>query len=109
MTRFAWFTLMRLTSISRWLNRRFTAAGLLVLGGAWAGAVFGVDTERSMTYQAFCLLIAAVIVAMPFALRFRPRLIVARELPRLATAGMPFSYRVQLHNDSAAPQSGLSL
>lgn len=102
------YTALRWTSsVSRWLRRRLTPTGQLVLGAAIAGAVLGADTERSMTYQAFTLLAAAFACAVPFAWWFRPRITVERQAPRLATAGVPFSYRVMLRADS--PQRGLTL
>ncbi len=109
MARIAYWALRIVSAVSRWLRRRFTPAGLLVLGAAWAGAVLGVDTERSMTYQGFTLLLAAVVLALPFALWFRPRIAVERHAPRLATAGARFSYRLILHNRSARVQRGLIL
>lgn len=83
--------------------------GLLVLGAAWAGAVLGVDTERSMSYQMFTLLLAAIALAAPFAFLFRPRIVVERNAPRLATAGVRFSYRILVRNRSPAAQRGLIL
>jgi hypothetical protein len=105
--RFAYLALRWTSSVSRWTRRRFTVPGRVVLGAALAGAVLGVETERSMTYQAFALLIAVLACAMPFAWRFRPRVVLERELPRLATAGVPFSYRVTLRAE--AVQRGIAL
>ncbi len=109
MTRIAYLALRGVSAVSRWLRRRFTVAGLLVLGAAWAGAVLGVDTDRSMSYQAFTLLLAAIALAVPFALLFRPRIAVERSVPRLATAGTLFNYRITLRNQSPTSQRGLIL
>ncbi len=107
MARIAYLALRWLSGASRWLRRRFTGAGMLVLGAAWAGAVLGVDTERSMSYQAFTLLLAAIALAVPFAFLFRPRLAIERTVPRLATAGARFSYRIRVRNGSRDAQRGL--
>ena len=109
MTRLAYIALRGVSSVSRWLTRRFTAPGLLVLGAAWAGALLGVDTERSMSYQMFTLLLAAVALAVPFAFLFRPRIAVERHVQRLATAGVRFSYRITVRNQSLTAQRGLVL
>ncbi len=109
MTRIAYIALRGVSAVSNWLNRRFTPPGLLVLGGAWAGALLGADTERSTSYQMFALLLAAVVLAAPFALLFRPRITVERRMPRLATAGVRFDYRVMVRNQSPAAQRGLVL
>jgi uncharacterized protein (DUF58 family) len=109
MTRFAYFVLRRTWAFNRWMRRRFTLAGLLVLSAGGSGAVIGVDTGRSMSYQAFTLLLAAIAVSIPFALRFRPRFTIERNLPRLATAGARLSYRIAMRNDSTTMQRGLFL
>jgi uncharacterized protein (DUF58 family) len=109
MTRIAYIALRWVSTVSRWLRRRFTPPGLLVLGAAWAGALLGVDTERSTSYQLFTLLLAAIALAVPFSYLFRPRIAIERKLPRLATAGVKFSYRISLHNQSPTAQRGLVL
>jgi uncharacterized protein (DUF58 family) len=109
MTRFAYFTMRWISTASRWLQRRFTTAGMTVLGAAWAGAVIGVDTERSMSFQLFTLLLAAIVIAVPFALLFRPRLLIERHMPRIATAGVRFDYRISVRNQSRSAQRGLIL
>ncbi len=107
MARFAYLVLRRTWAFNRWLRRRFTMTGLLLLSAGGAGAVIGVDTERSMSYQAFTLLLAAIVLSAPFAWLFRPRLAIERVLPRLATAGRRVSYRIVVRNESSATQRGL--
>ena len=107
--RFAWTTLYTVSGLGYWVRRRFTAPGMLLLTALWTGAIFGIDTERSMTYQVFTLLLAVLACALPFAWRFRPQLALQREAPRLATAGEPFGYRVLVRNPADAPQRGLLL
>src|SRR5580658_182295 len=107
MTRFAYFVLRRTWVFNRWLQRRFTPPGLMVLSAAGFAAVLGVDTDRSMSYQMFTLLLAALIASVPFAVLYRPRFAVARELPRLATAGSRVSYRIVVRNDSMVTQRGV--
>src|SRR5687768_2688962 len=109
MTRVAYLALRWLSAVSRWLRRRFSVPGMLVLAAAWAGAMLGVDTDRSMTYQAFTLLVAAVVLAVPFAFLFRPRMAIERRVPRLATAGAQFSYRILVRSQSPKLERGLTL
>ncbi|MCE9639316.1 MAG: DUF58 domain-containing protein [Betaproteobacteria bacterium] len=108
-TRIAYIALRAVSAVNRKLKRRFTLPGMLVLGAAWTGAVLGVDTERSMSYQMFTLLLAAIVLAVPFAVLFRPRIVVTRDAPRLATAGVPYSYRITVRNQSPDAQRGLIL
>src|ERR1700679_2665984 len=109
MTRFAYFVLRRTWVFNRWLQRRFTPPGLMVLSAAGFAAVLGVDTDRSMSYQMFTLLVAALLASVPFALLYRPRFVISRELPRLATAGSSVSYRIVVRNQSRVVQRGVVL
>lgn len=109
MARFAYFVLRRTWAFNRWLRRRFTTAGLLVLSAAGSCAVIGVDTERSMSYQGFTLFLGAIVLSLPFALWFRPRFTFERNLPQLATAGLQLRYRIAVRNESRVIQRGLTL
>ena len=96
------------TGVTYWANRRFTAAGALVLSSAVLTGAVGVDTTQSVAYQAFGLLVslaAAAALCLPF---LRPRVSVERELPRVATAGKSFTYRARVGNPGAATVDGLS-
>jgi uncharacterized protein (DUF58 family) len=85
-------------ALIRWGSRRFTPAGVLVLSGIVIAGALGVDTTRSVAYQAFALLLVLLALSalcLPF---LRVRVSAARELPRVATAGEPFSYRLRVSN-----------
>ena len=97
------------TGVGYWANRRFTAAGALVFSGIVVTGAVGVDTTQSVAYQAFGLLAALAAVAalcLPFV---STRVNVERVLPRVATAGNPFRYRVRVSNAGATAMDGLSL
>jgi uncharacterized protein (DUF58 family) len=97
------------TGVSYWAERRFTAAGALLLTCAVVAGAIGVDTTQSVAYQAFALLACLLAVAaltLPF---LRARVKVERELPRTATAGDPFTYRVRLSNAGSGVLDGLSV
>ncbi len=106
-------TYRRLAITSRWVQRRLTGAGQMVVAGAVATAVLGVDTEQTTAYQAFTFLGALLVVSslslLPGSLWRRTRLRIERELPRYATAGEPFEYGLLIHNDSPRAQKGLSI
>ncbi|MEK7674877.1 MAG: DUF58 domain-containing protein [Verrucomicrobiota bacterium] len=91
------------------VSRRFTKAGLSVLAGLAVTAGLGFDTEQTMSYQVFSLLLALLLVAIVFTFFFRVRMAASRILPRFGTAGCPLRYRVVLKNNTAKAQSGLVL
>lgn len=94
---------------SQWVRRRFTRAGLFVLGALVAAAAAGLDTTQSMAYQLFALLAALLLLALIGAMRFRVPLEVRRHLPRFATVGEPCAYTIALNNPGMALPAGLTL
>jgi uncharacterized protein (DUF58 family) len=86
------------SALDHWLRERLTPAGWVVLGAAGAAGAAGLDTNRTLTYQAFGFLAALLALAWLASLAFRARVEARRELPRYATAGEPCSYRVTLVN-----------
>lgn len=92
-----------------WTLRRFTRPGQAVLGAVLAAAFMGLDTESSVGYQAFTLLLALLLVAGLSGFPFRARFTVERLLPRFGTVGQTFSYRIAVQSLMAHPQTGLAL
>jgi len=90
--------LRALSALQHFLRQRLTPAGWLVLAAAGTAGGLGVDTGRTMSYQVFAFLIALLGVAFLAAAFFRVRVVVARELPRYATAGERFEYRLVVQN-----------
>jgi len=91
------------------IRRRLTKAGLLVGAGLVASAVLGLDTNRSVAYQAFTFLLFLLMVSAASSLWFRPRLSVTRKLPRFATVGEPLSYSILVRNQTSQPWDNLLL
>jgi uncharacterized protein (DUF58 family) len=98
-----------LSRIQATLARRLTPAGRLVAGALLAAMVFGPNTRLTVAYQAFTLLLGLLVVATVLSLRLPARFEARRTLPRFATVGEPFAYRVRVRNPQATAQSGLSL
>lgn len=88
----------RVHRMSVWASRRFTAAGLWVLGLMLAGVVFGIDVNRTMAFHLFSIAAALVLVAWIAAGQFRPRVRIERRLPAFATVGCRFEYELTLHD-----------
>jgi uncharacterized protein (DUF58 family) len=97
------------SALDHWLRERLTLAGWLVLGAAGACAAAGLDTNQTVTYRAFTFLAALLALAWAASLTFRARLEAQRELPRYATAGEPFHYRVALANRGRRALEGATL
>ncbi|MGH7967278.1 MAG: DUF58 domain-containing protein, partial [Limisphaerales bacterium] len=97
------------TGVRHWVQRRFTKAGLTVLGALAIGAVLGPDTENNVTYQGFTVLFFLIVVAIGFSWFFRGRFLAERLVPRFGTVGCPLSYTVRVTNLTAKTQAGLEL
>src|SRR2546428_11663638 len=65
------------------LDRRFTRAGSLALSVLGAAVVIGLDTNRTVGYQIFTLVLALVIISMASSLVFRGRFSAPRLPPPL--------------------------
>jgi len=113
MRRFIYRSLRFFSALDHWLRERLTVAGWLVLGAGGAAAAAGLDTNQTVTYRAFTFLAALLLLSwlasLLFPLRFRARMEARRELPRYATAGEPFSYRVLLVNRGGRALEGATL
>src|SRR5258705_10182592 len=91
------------------LDRRCTRAGSLALGVLGAAIVIGLDTNRTVGYQVFTLLLALVILSAASSLVFRGRFTARPILPRFASVGVPVTYRVAITNQTDRRQDGLVL
>jgi uncharacterized protein (DUF58 family) len=95
------------SALDHWLRERLTPAGWVVLGAAGAAGAAGLDTSRTLTYQAFAFLGALLALGYLASLAFRARVEAHRELPRYATVGERCSYRVTLVNRGRRPLRGV--
>ncbi len=109
MKRFMYLNFRNYYRFQHWRRRRFTKAGFLVVNLIIASAVAGIDTNRTMAYQAFTFLVALIIIAVAWSVFFRARLTATRVLPQFGTAGEPFGYRIVVQNTSKTTEKGLFL
>ena len=96
------------TRTLRWLRRRLTPAGWLVLGGVAITGARG-DTNMTVGYQAFTLLSCVMGVALIGSLFARGRFEVRRALPRMGSAGVPLHYEIQVVNPTRRRFADLTL
>ena len=88
----------RLTSASRKASRRTSERGGFIQTGAVFSAVIGIDTNLTLVYQLFALLLCMIILSR-IALRYqKPQVSLRRRLPRYATVGEPFEYQISITN-----------
>jgi len=95
--------------LDRWIRRRFTKAGLLILGSLIAAGTFGIDTRQNLAYQLFALLSAFLFLAFFSSWFVRVRFTAKRELPEIATVGEKIQYGVRVQNHSRKLQQNLIL
>ena len=104
------FAALRLFSaLDQRLRVRLTLAGWLVFGAAGAAAAAGLNTNLTVTYRAFAFLAALLALSWIASLFYRTRIEASREMPRYATAGEPFSYRISVVNRGARTLAGALL
>jgi len=106
MRRLIFFALRVVGALDHRLRERLTLAGWLVLGAAGAAAAAGLNTNLTVTYRAFAFLAALLVLSWLASLLFRARIEARREMPRYATAGEPFSYRITVANHGPRALAG---
>ena len=92
-----------------WLQRRFSTAGMFLLGLLTVTGALGIDTQQTLAYQVFAFAAALLGVAMVATLFRRVPVTVERSLPRAVAAGTSFTYRVRVRNTGTRPLAGLAL
>jgi len=102
-----YFSFRIIYTTGRWIRRRFTRSGLLVLGGLAASAVVGLDTNQTMAYQAFTFLVSLLMISLAWGMLFRGRFLAGRTVPRFGTVHEPIPYRITIRNLAGKTQKGL--
>jgi uncharacterized protein (DUF58 family) len=92
-----------------WVHRRFTRAGLAIVGALVLATFLAPDTDNNLAYQALPLLLCLLVSGVCLSQLFRAPFAATRRLPRFGTAGQPFEYRVAVKNLSQRVQRGLML
>lgn len=98
-----------LSCLLLWVQRRFTRAGITVLGALFVACIMGPDSDNNVAYQGIPLLVVLLLVAFCWSWSFRARFSATRCLPRFGTVGYPLTYTVRVRNLTRKPQAGLAL
>ncbi len=105
----SWVRVQPLAAARRWLQRRFTPAGALVLLGLVFSAGFGIDMNLTVAYQMFALLFCLLAVSAAWGWTSRKKFEARRVLPKFGTVGTPLPYRVVVRSESRRIERDLSL
>ena len=84
--------------VSQWFRRRFSPAGLLVLGGVVASGIFGIDTRQSLAFQVFAITVSLLVLAIIGTLFLKGNFRFHRRLPEYGTVTRPMKYQVTIDN-----------
>jgi uncharacterized protein (DUF58 family) len=109
MWRFLYVIFRAVSGLSFWVERRFTHAGMLVLGVLIIAAVFGIDTSLTLAYRIFALSTALLLLSMIAARFGSAQLVVHPRLPHTLTAGEPFALRLDVRNLMGSAVDGVRL
>jgi len=109
MNRLAYRVYRVVSSLNYWATRRFTPAGWIVFVGLVLTGGMATDTEQSLGYQTFALLLCLSLAAVAVAPFFRARFSAERLLPRFGSAGQSLRYTVSVRNLTKRPQFGLQI
>ncbi len=93
------YRVYRLASALRYqVPRHLTPGGLLAISGLVLAGSASFDMDRTVAYQAFAVLACLLGTSLAAKLFFRARFQATRHLPRFASVGHPFRYRVEIRN-----------
>ncbi|MBD3646775.1 MAG: hypothetical protein HUJ31_04830, partial [Pseudomonadales bacterium] len=100
---------VRMSRVERRASRRTSDRGRLIQLGMLIAMVVGLDTDRTLAYQLFALLLCMVVISRLCLQIQPPRVSVQRRLPRYATAGESFRYYVTVTNEGDKVEKDLIL
>ena len=99
----------RFVRFNHQFSRRVTPAGRMIIMGIVVSATFGIDTEKTLSYQLFAFLALLLVMAVASLPLFRGPFAVQRILPRFATVGEPLHYEIMLDNGTRRKQRDLHI
>jgi uncharacterized protein (DUF58 family) len=95
--------------LSQWVRRRFSPAGLLIIGGIIASGIFGIDTRQSLAFQVFAITSSLLMLSIVSSLVFRGNFHFQRRLPEYGTVTLPLRYKLIVANRDPAQHRDLVL
>ncbi len=107
--RLAYLSLRFSAGVRYWSTRKLTGPGRFVQGSIIVSAIAGIDTDLTMAYQIFALLIALFSVSLISSSLPKLRFSATRTLPSFVTSGEVFKYRLSITNLSGKTKQDLIL
>ncbi len=99
----------RLSRTGRKASRRGTNRGLFIWTGVLISGAVGIDTNLTLVYQLFAVLLSLIVFSR-LALRIqKPEITLHRRLPKYATAGQAFEYTILVKNNGKQVETGLAI
>ncbi len=92
-----------------WILKRFTSAGMFMLAVLVVSALGGMGVALSMIYQVFTLTAAILLIAFLPTVRFRSKIQIESDPPRLASVGRRLDYTIVVTNDGEKIQTDLNV
>ncbi|MDH5477715.1 MAG: DUF58 domain-containing protein [Nitrospinota bacterium] len=86
------------SSAQSWAQGKFTPSGVFVILSVVICAMMGMDTTRTMAFQAFTFLLFLLIASVVASLFSKPNFSARIILPPSTTVGAPFRYSVEITN-----------
>lgn len=100
---------VRLSRVSRRASRRNTELGRMLQLGAVICAALSINTDITLIYQVFALLVCILIISRLALAIHAPQVSVKRYLPRYATAHESFEYIIEVTNEGDRVERDLTL
>lgn len=90
-------------------QKRLTNSGLVVVWCLIFSGMLGLDTNQTMSYQIFTLLLSILIISISFSYFFPFRFGAKRLISRFSTVGVTLKYQIVIHNKTNRVQNSLEL
>jgi uncharacterized protein (DUF58 family) len=91
------------------LSKRINIGGITIILCLIFASAFGIDTTQNLTYQIFTFLTSLLFISTIASLFFPFRFSATRTLPRFATVGIKFKYKIVIDNKTNKTQTNLKL
>ncbi|MCP5496299.1 MAG: DUF58 domain-containing protein [Leptospiraceae bacterium] len=90
-----------------WIRNRFTTLGRFAFSILFLLFIFGLNTQKTLIYQIFCLHLSICFISILFSLKFKPTLEIQRILPKQCLVNKELHYTIVIKNKGKKKESNL--